>query len=179
MFERGKIDNASNSAHQSAIPAELTLADGGVLAGHFIISAARAISDILNGDMQFLEFEPFECERRFIAKSTIASIKLLDAPAANVLDARRPVAGAFDPYAALGVKRDADWDDVRHAYLRLAKAYHADRYASVELPLEVRDYLQQMSRRVNAAYTALEAPRLTVKKAEMRPEPVFQSRPRV
>ena len=179
MFERGKIDNSSNSAHQSAIPAELTLSGGEVLAGHFLISAARTLADVLNGEMAFLEFEPYEAERRFIAKMSIQAVKLLDAPVANVLDVRRPVQGAFDPYGALGVKRDAEWDEVRHAYLRLAKAYHADRYASVELPVEVHDYLQQMSRRVNAAYTALEAPRLNVRKAEARPEPVYTSRPRV
>lgn len=178
MFERNRVDNSSNSTHQSAVPAEITLTDGEVLTGHFLISAARALSDVLNGDIHFLEFEPYERERRFIARSAIRAVKLLDAPAANVLDVRRPIPGAFDPYAALGVKRDTDWDEVRHAYLQLAKAYHADRYASIELPPEVRDYLQQMSRRVNAAYTALEAPRLMVKKADLRPEPVYQSRPR-
>ena len=72
----------------------------------------------------------------------------------------------------------ASWDEVRQAYLRLAKAYHADRYASVDLPGEVREYLQQMSRRVNAAYTLLKAPRLVVKKADMRAAPVYTSRPR-
>jgi DnaJ-domain-containing protein 1 len=134
---------------------------------------------VLNSELNFLEFEPFHRERRYLARTAIRSVKLMDVPAANGLDARRPVSGEFDPHSALGVKRDADWDEIRHAYLRLAKAYHADRYASVELPGEVRDYLQQMSRRVNAAYKALEAPRLTVKKAEMRPEPVYTSRPRV
>jgi preprotein translocase subunit Sec63 len=117
-------------------------------------------------------------ERRYIAKSALCSVQLLDVPTAAGLDARRAATGEFDPYSALGLKRDADWDDVRDAYLRLAKAYHADRYASIELPPEVRDYLQQMSRRINTAYKTLEAPRLVVKKADLRPEPVYTSRPR-
>jgi curved DNA-binding protein CbpA len=83
--------------------------------------------------------------------------------------------GEFDPYAALGLKRDADWEEVRNAYLRLARTYHADKFASVELPPEVRDYLSQMSRRVNAAYTALEAPRLIVRKADLRATAVYTS----
>jgi DnaJ domain len=174
MFERNRVDNASNAIHQTAIPAELVLADGEVL-----ISSARAISEVLNGENLFLEFEPFESVRRYISKQAIRSVKIMDAPAANGLDARRPLNGEFDPYAALGLKRDAEWDDIRQAYLRLAKAYHADRYASIDLPGEVREYLQQMSRRVNAAYTLLEAPRLVVKKADMRPAPVYTSRPRV
>jgi hypothetical protein len=179
MFERNRVDNSSQSAHQSAIPAELTLVDGETLSGHFLISAARTLSDVLNGESAFLEFEPFSQARRFVSKGAIRAVKLIDAPAASNLEARRPLAGEFDPYGALGVKRDAEWDDVRQAYLRLAKTYHADRFASIELPPEVRDYLSQMSRRVNAAYTALEAPRMVVKKADLRATPVYTSRPRV
>jgi hypothetical protein len=179
MFERNRIDNANSNAHQTAVPAELTLADGEALIGHLIINSARAIADVLNGETQFIEFEPFESPRRYIAKSAIRAVRVVDASSASALDARRPLSGEFDPYAALGVSRDAEWDDIRQAYLRLAKAYHADRYASVELPLEVRDYFQQMSRRVNAAYTLLEAPRLVVRKADLRAGPVYTSRPRV
>lgn len=178
MFERNRIDNAGNNAHQTAIPAELTLTDGEVLIGHFLISAARAMSEVLNGENLFLEFEPFESAKRYISKQSIRSVKIMDAPSANALEGRRPLAGEFDPYAALALKKDAEWDEVRQAYLRLAKAYHADRYASVDLPGEVREYLQQMSRRVNAAYTLLKAPRLVVKKADMRAAPVYTSRPR-
>ena len=178
MFERNRVDNASGNAHLTAVPAELTLTDGEVFSGHLLINSARAVSDVLNGEGVFLEFEPFGGARRFIAKSAIQSVRVIEAGTANALDQRRPLTGEFDPYAALGVKRDAEWDDIRQAYLRLAKDYHADRYASVELPTEIRDYLQQMSRRVNAAYTLLEAPRLVVRKADLRAAPIFTSRPR-
>lgn len=175
MFERNRVDNGANSQHQSAIPAELTLDDGDILTGQFLISASRAFGDVLNGEVQFFEFEPFGKERRFISKQAIRSVKLLQVGASNGLSARKPVDGAFDPYVTLGLKADADWEEVRHAYLRLAKAYHADRYASIELPLEVRDYLQAMSRRINAAYVALEAPRNVIKKVSMRAAPVYTS----
>ena len=178
MFERNKVDNGTSTHHQSAIPAELTLSDGEVLTGQFIISASRAFSDILNSEMHFFEFEPFQSERRFIARTAIRAVKLLQVGSATSLASRRPVEGGFDPYVTLGLKADAGWDDIRHAYLRLAKTYHADRYASIELPPEVRDYLQAMSRRINAAYVALEAPRLAVKKVSMRAEPVYTSQPR-
>jgi hypothetical protein len=179
MFERNRVDNSSNTSHQTAIPAEVTLCDGELLSGHFLISSARAIFDVLNSETLFIEYQPLHQERRYLAKQAIRAVKLLDVPHANGLDARRPASGEFDPYAALGLKRDAEWDDIRLAYLRLAKVYHADRFASVDLPPEVRDYLQAMSRRINAAYKTLEAPRLSVRKADLRPVPVYESRPRV
>ena len=160
MFERNRIDNASTTSHQTAVPAELTLADGETLIGHLLISSARAVAEVLNGESLFIEFVPLGAERRFVSKQALRSVRVVDGGACTALDARRPLNGEFDPYAALALKPDAGWEDVRQAYLRLAKAYHPDRYASVDLPGEVREYLQQMSRRVNAAYTALEAPRL-------------------
>lgn len=179
MFERNRVDNSTNGpAHQTAAAAIVTLADGEILTGHFLFSAARAMADVLNGETQFLEFAPLSGNRRFIAKRAIRSVSLTETPTASALEARRPVNGEFDPYGALGVRREAAWEDVREAYLRLAKTYHADRYASVELPGEVREYLAQVSKRVNAAYTMLEAPRLVVKKAVMRPAPVYTSPPR-
>lgn len=179
MFERNKIETG-NSGHQTAIAAEIVLDDGEVQTGSFIISASRAFGDVLNGEAPFLEFEPFEGERRYIARQSIRSVKLIQGGAPSALSARRPVEGSFDPYSALGVKKDAPWEEVRHAYLRLAKTYHADRFASIDLPSEVRDYLQQMSRRINAAYVALETPRLAVVKAQVsgRSTPVYTSQPR-
>ena len=179
MFERNRIDNSSSAVHLTAIPAELTLSDGELMVGHLVINSARAVTEVLNGESLFLEFEPLGSPRRFVSKQAVRSIRVVDAGPAIALEAKRPLAGEFDPYAALGVKREAEWDEIRQAYLRLAKAYHADRYASIELPAEVREYLQQMSRRVNAAYTLLEAPRLVVRKADLRAAPVYESRPRV
>jgi hypothetical protein len=178
MFERNRVDNATTTGHQTAVPAEVTLSDGDVICGHFLISAARSFSDVLNSDIHFFEFEPFGSPRRFLARAVIQAVKMMDVPSGNGLALRPVIAGEFDPYATLGLKRDADWDAVRQAYLRLAKAYHADRYASVDLPAEVRTYLQQMSRRVNAAYTALEAPRNVVRKIQTRAEPIYTSQPR-
>ncbi len=67
---------------------------------------------------------------------------------------------ASTPTPSSASRAGASRDEVRQAYLRLAKAYHPDRYASVELPEEVRDYLSAMARRVNAAHAALETPRV-------------------
>jgi curved DNA-binding protein CbpA len=58
------------------------------------------------------------------------------------------------------------------AYFALAKAYHPDRYATAELPAEVRDYLAAMARRINAAHAALDVPQ---KRQALRQEPIFTS----
>jgi hypothetical protein len=175
MFERNKIDTGNDRANQAAVPAEVVMADGEVLIGHFVFASSRSFGEVLNSDAPFIEFEPHDGARRYLAKGAIRSIALRTVPTARLADVRRPLAGEFDPYATLGVPRDASPEDVRHAYLRLTKAYHADRFASVELPDEVRRYLADMSARINAAYALVEAPVVAVKKATMRAEPVYSS----
>ncbi len=176
MFDRNRVDNAT--ANQLAIPAEVTMSDGEVIVGHFIIASSRAFGEVLNGESPFLEFAPFQRDRRYIAKSAIRTVKLMEVPGGRALDAHRPMQGEFDPYQALGVKRDAEWEEIREAYIKLTKTYHNDRYASVELPGEVRTYLKDMSARVNTAYALLEAPRIQQKRVSTRVEPVYTSRPR-
>jgi len=178
MFERNRVDNASSSTHVAAVAASVTLTTGETISGHFVISAARAFSEVVNGETPFLEFKPLNGTRRYLAKHAILSISLADAPAAGALDQRKNLADEFDPYATLGLTRDAEWNDVREGYLAKAKAYHADRFAHVDLPAEVHDYMHQMSKRINQAYALLEAPRLNVRKVELRAAPIYESRPR-
>lgn len=176
MFERNRVENAN--ANQFAVPAEVTMNDGEILVGHFIISSSRAFGEVLNGESPFLEFTPFQRDRRYIAKSAIRAVKLMEVPGSKGLTSFKPMNGEFDPYQTLGVKRDADWDQIREAYVRLAKTYHNDRYAAIELPNEVRVYLKDMSTRVNTAYALLEAPHKQSKRATMRSEPIYTSGPR-
>lgn len=173
MFERNKVDN---SLQQSSVPAEITLASGGIRKGRFFITASRSIYDVLNGDTQFLDFETYDGERALVAKSTIAAVRLVSVPAAAALKLRQRDAGGFDPQAILGVAPDAAWDDIRHAYLRLSKSYHPDLFGGVVLPPEVRDYLADMSQRINAAYHALELPHQAMKRSVAdKAKPVFST----
>ncbi|MFN0219819.1 MAG: DnaJ family molecular chaperone [Hyphomicrobium sp.] len=155
MFERNRIDNG---AQQSTVPAELTLNSGDIIKGKFVISSSKPIVAVLNGDAQFLEFETYDGERSLIAKAIIAAIRLVPVAPATSLQARMRDTESFNPYAVLGVTPEASWDEVRHAYVTLSKAYHPDCFAGVALPSEVRDYLSAMARRINAAHEALEAP---------------------
>jgi DnaJ domain len=172
MFERNRVDN---SLQQMTVPAHITLNDGSVHKGKFIVSAARSIYDVLNGETKFLEFETFTGERSLIAKANLASISIVTVPTAAGLRSKL-ADGDFDPHAVLGVSRDSSWDDVRHAYLKLSKIYHPDLYSNVALPAEVKDYLAAMARRINAAYKALEEPQQAAKRAVIeKAKPIFTS----
>jgi hypothetical protein len=173
MFERNRVDNALQT---TSVPAEITLEDGLVTKGRFVINASRSIFDVLNGEGRFIEFETYEGEKSLLAKARLASVKIVSVPGANNLRARAREADAFDPHSILGVASGAPWDDVRRAYVALSKTYHPDRFAGMDLPAEVLDYLAVMARRVNAAYTALEVPHLAQKRAVVeRAKPIFTS----
>mgnify|MGYP001254156833 CR=1 FL=1 len=171
MFERNKIDN---SLQQAAVPAEVTLDDGRLVKGKFLIATSRSIFEVLNGDGHFLEFETYDGERTLIARSTLKSVKIISVPSGSNLKARVRDSDNFDPYTILGVPSDSSWDEIRAAYLKLSKAYHPDRYATADLPAEVRDYLSAMSRRVNASYAALEIPMQAANRAVIeKAKPIF------
>lgn len=175
MFERNRTD----TVEQQGVPVEITLADGTVEAGRLLISLGRSLVEVLNGAGGFIEFEPWGGERLYLSKASLRGIKLVQVPKTTSLKSRLDTLDAFDPHGVLGVAAGATLNEIKAAWHRLSMAYHADRYASANLPSEVTDYLSAMSRRINAAYAALEAPALLSRKAAaMREPPVYTSRPR-
>jgi hypothetical protein len=173
MFERNKVDN---SLQQSSVPVEMVMEDGETLKGRILFSAARSIYDVLNGESKFVDFETYEGRRSLIAKSRLKSLEIVAVTAANNLKNRVRDGDQFDPYAVLGVQVGSTLDEIKVAYHRLAKTYHPDKFTAVELPTEVREYLAVMSRRINAAFMALEAPFEAQKKAEViKAKPIFTS----
>jgi len=169
MFERNRIDNVPDT---SAVPVEVAYTDGAVHKGKLLVPVGRTVGDALNGAGSFLEFEPYGGERSFVAKAQLASVKLVGVPKLPNLESRVRDLDGFDPHAVLGLGVGATREDIHQAYVALAKIYHPDRYATAELPDEVRDYLATMARRINTAYTALEVPQ---KRQAARPEPIFTS----
>lgn len=167
MFERNRIDSISDG-----VPVEIALADGATAKGRLLVPPGRTIVDALNGAGTFVEFEPYGGERIFLAKAHLASVRPVGVPKGVNLQARLADTDGFDPHRILGVAVGASREDIRAAFFALAKAYHPDRYATVELPQEVRDYLAAMARRINAAHAALEVPE---KKRAARAEAVFTS----
>ncbi len=152
MFER----NRSEAQEYVSVAVEIVADDNAPTTGKMFIAASRSVFDVLNGAALFVDFEPFEGERLFIAKASLKSVKLLaGAKPLNLAQRARDLDG-FDPHTILGVRTGVSWDEVRSGYLSLAKIYHPDRFATAELPAEVAAYMSGMLRRVNAAYAALE-----------------------
>jgi hypothetical protein len=138
---------------------EIRLSDGTLLKGRLMVTMGKAIADVLNSPSPFLDFESHGGEHSYIAKAQVAVLRLLDVARPAALGNKLTATDDFEPHKILGVGPDAAPEEIRRAYLRLAKGYHPDCFANVELPAEVKDYLAGMVRRINAAYAALETPR--------------------
>jgi DnaJ domain len=166
MFDR------SRSGSDGPLCVEITLDDGRRLTGKLLVPPGRSLTEALNGAATFMEFESFSGERTFIAKLALRVVKPMQETPAPILGAGLHGGNGFNPFSILGVSAEAGRDEVRQAYLRLAKTYHPDRYAAADLPAEVREYLAAMARRINAAWDAAEVAR---QKPAARPEPAFTS----
>jgi hypothetical protein len=164
MFERGR------GGREGPVEVEIALQDGRRLNGKLVLPPGRSLPEVLNGSATFIEFQPLDGEHMFIAKSAVNCVTPSNMPPAPDLWAGPTQGASFDPYSILGIDRGASREQVRDAYLKLAKAYHPDRHAAVELPHEVRTYLAVMVRRINAAHEALQAKE---KHATNQKEPVF------
>ena len=66
-----------------------------------------------------------------------------------------------DPYAVLGVSRNATDDEIKNAYRELARKYHPDNYA--DNPLS--DLAGEKMKEINEAYDSIMAERRTGKTA--------------
>jgi hypothetical protein len=180
MFERNRVDNAAERS-MVLVPAEVTLDGEGRIAGKFVVPGGRTLFQVLNGSEAFLEFEPYGEARRLVAKASIRNVTLTTVPAAGQLGHRLREIDTFDPAAILGVTPECSIETARAAYHRLVRRYHPDRFASVELPDEVRDYLAAMAQRVNVAFAALETAEARRQAATVTPDctaPVYKSAPR-
>jgi DnaJ-domain-containing protein 1 len=132
----------------------LTLADNQVVTVSIRLPLSRRLADALNNDDVFLDAITPSGQQQFIAKSTIKLVRSANVPRADQLDTEGRVPGtpAFDPYAILKVAKDANPEEIKSAYHRMARLYHPDRIASYELPDEVKDYVRTMLVRINLAF---------------------------
>ena len=131
MFERAKTESVPDL---TAMPVEAAFADGTVVRGKLLVPTTKTMGEVLNGPGGFFEFEPYGGERTYVAKAQLASIKLLGVPKLPNLKARLRDLDGFDPFCVLGVTAGATREEIREAYIALAKSYHPDRYARPNCP---------------------------------------------
>lgn len=163
MFERNPVDNTT----ERQIAVEIALVDGARVAGRAVLAPGKGVHKLLEDRDGFLYIDGFDGEGSFIAKADIKGMKVLTGGKPSALKLTVPDARGFDPYKVLGVENGASTEEIKAAYHRLTKVYHPDRYASVDLPAEVRAYLDAMAKNVNAAFRAL-------KHVGKKSEPIFE-----
>jgi DnaJ domain len=150
----------TNWRRQNSDPLTLviTLTDGRRLRGNMLVPRDKSLTDLFNMPMPFIEFEDFDQGQVVLAKTSIVSLRPHRLPAADQLDKKISALDKSDPYRVLGLGKSAAREDIRAAYLALARLYHPDRFASTELPPEVAEYIDAMARRINIAYADIAPP---------------------
>ena len=152
MFNK---ENDYQRLNRAPVSVSVTLAGGQTLRGTLFVPKTKSLMEELNRGEPFVEFESYDGTRMFIARTNIASVKEFSIPRVDQLDKKVDMLDQFDAHQVLGVATTADKAAIRHAYLNLAKTYHPDRFAQMDLPKEVFEYLSAVATRVNLAYSEL------------------------
>ncbi len=149
----GRDSESYQKQNRVSLAVQVTMASGTTMRGTIMVSKSRTIHEELNKGEPFIEFETSDGQKMFLARGVIAVVKEFNVPRSDQLQKR--ILDQFDAYEVLGIKIGADTHTVRSAYVALAKLYHPDRFARIELPHEVSEYLTAMATRINLAYTEL------------------------
>ena len=150
------MQSSANDDALIRMPVRIEMLDGSRMDVSLISPRAlMKLFDLINREEKFMDAELSSGERIAIAKVGIKSVKSRDIPKGKNLRELTEDKSGFDPYKILEVTAQSDANAVRQAYLVLVRQYHPDRFASVELPKEVSEYLTIMLKRINAAYDML------------------------
>ena len=152
MFERQRT---SATIPDQRISVTLTMIDGEIMRGNLRLPMSGRLVDAMNNPDQFFDLETLDGDRLFLAKHSVRKIENFEPPRVDQLMRRTKDSGIFDPYEVLGLPKAASPQAVRESYLALARTYHPDRFAGIDLPPEMRDYVHAMLMRINVAYQQL------------------------
>lgn len=137
------------SEEDNFVAVEITMADGTMLIGKVDGGTTKNISTTLNRDGSFIELRMPGGVKKQIAKRFIMT-------AERAQEVRKPssleVKDSNDPYIILGITPQDTPETVKKAYHELCKKYHPDNYHGIEIPDELRAYVDQMFRLINNAY---------------------------
>ena len=152
MFERGRSPGAVEKLRHTVV---VTLADGRTLRGTLGVIGGQKAADCLNNTEPFLDFQSHDGELSFISKRHVSIVRAIQCEKPIQLQQRVRELALLDPYALLGVEKGASKEVIKHAYHQLARLYHPDRFANLQLPKEMGEYAHVMLTRINLAYEQL------------------------
>jgi hypothetical protein len=150
-----KADPASNVKR---LRVTLRTRSGESETGVVLLPAHRSLRDALNDEAPFIEIETETGATAFLLKTEVARIDPHDTAEQPP---NRPSSGewsrfdAADARLVLGVGAEATADEIQAAWRALAKAYHPDRLAALNLPGELLKHADRVLARINAAYRKL------------------------
>lgn len=154
--------SAWRKQNSDPIKVELFMTDGSRRTGVVLKPRDKTLRDIFNqGHERFIDFDCADYGETIVAKPSIMEIRPFDvkrsADQDTVSDFQKKPGGVekMDARTLLGLTADASDDEIRTAYIKRARAYHPDRFAEIDLPAEIRAYIDAMARRINAAYSEL------------------------
>jgi DnaJ-domain-containing protein 1 len=146
----------SSSAQSQRALAKITLVDGKSQIVSVKLPMSGKLTDAFNNSEAFIDIITGDGTQQVINKATVARAEAADPPRAGLNQQRRSSdKSGFNPYAVLGVEKSVGADELRQAFLALVKTYHPDRFASFDLPQEMKDYAAAMQARINMAYQQL------------------------
>ncbi len=142
--------------NSTSILVEVRLLDGAELKGTVLIQREQTLKDAFSGPDPFVDFECAVSGEMVLGKTAIAMVRPCKQAQPDHLERRLKMLEKSDAFTALKVAKTADRAKVCDAHLALARIYHADRYATSELPAEVLEYFQAMARRIDSAKAELD-----------------------
>jgi DnaJ-domain-containing protein 1 len=148
---------SSAKEHLIRLPAVIELMDGQKL--HVNVISPRALlrlPELIAREERFLDCESLDGERFILSKAAVKLVRNREIAEVKDLNDLVQDKNGFDPYRILKVEKGHKPGAVREAYHAQVRIYHPDRFASIELPQEVNNYLTAMIRRINMAYDMIE-----------------------
>jgi hypothetical protein len=128
---------------------ELELDTGTLMNGYLFLGQTQRLSDLMNDDRTYLPFEDMDGGITIFTKGMARRVKPVEkAQAATAGD------GA-DPYAMLGVPKDATEVQLREAYHRKVQETHPDKLSNLGLSPDLVKFAHERMARINEAYNKI------------------------
>ncbi len=128
---------------------ELELDTGTLMNGYLFLGQTQRLSDLMNDDRTYLPFEDMDGAITIFTKGMARRVKPVEkAQAATTGD-------SADPFAMLGVPKDATEVQLREAYHRKVQETHPDKLSNLGLSPDLVKFAHERMARINEAYNKI------------------------